>query len=353
MDRSLDDILKDKRSRKGSSSRHGQGKAPASRPSVASRLSTSLKPQPRTQQQRPQRPSGKSGPLFTASAKAGSSVLSRLGPQGAGGARGVQKTKAIPKGGLTTAALRAKGKQQQQQSHQLSQDTTPQLSFRSSSSSARGRTAKAADPSQIVISKRLRNSDPFEQAQDLQQQQHEQRARMAFFGTSEPAFSQQHHHHQHHQPIEQQVDTSFQHFGGPPTSIRGASLPLLALRGEAGPAYVLINGLDRLCTENDLKSVCMNYGEVEEVDMHYDKHGWFSGEAQVKFATKASALQCIRIMDNQSVDGKVLQLTLRERPATDNVPQQQFQQQQHQPAPQMRSTLASSFGSGRMYTDRL
>jgi len=89
----------------------------------------------------------------------------------------------------------------------------------------------------------------------------------------------------------------------------------------------------------------MNYGDVEEVDMHYDKHGYFTGEAQVKFATKASALQCIRILDNKPVDGRVLNVTLRERPATDHVPQQHFQQQQqHQSIPQMRSPLASSFG---------
>lgn len=57
-----------------------------------------------------------------------------------------------------------------------------------------------------------------------------------------------------------------------------------------------------------------------------DASGRSFGEAEVEFATKAAALECIRKLDNEIADGRVLRAVLRDRPP---VPIQQ------QPPPRM------------------
>lgn len=52
------------------------------------------------------------------------------------------------------------------------------------------------------------------------------------------------------------------------------------------------------------KTACSQFGEVIGCEVFYDRTGRSVGEAEVEFATKAAALDCIAKLDNESADGK-------------------------------------------------
>lgn len=51
-----------------------------------------------------------------------------------------------------------------------------------------------------------------------------------------------------------------------------------------------------------------------------DRSGRSFGEAEVEFANKASALECIAKLDNEIADGRVLRAVLRTRPTASAPP---------------------------------
>jgi RNA recognition motif-containing protein len=52
------------------------------------------------------------------------------------------------------------------------------------------------------------------------------------------------------------------------------------------------------------KTACSQFGEVIGCEVFYDRTGRSVGEAEVEFATKVAALDCIAKLDNESADGK-------------------------------------------------
>lgn len=58
----------------------------------------------------------------------------------------------------------------------------------------------------------------------------------------------------------------------------------------------------------------MQFGKVYRTEVLLDASGRSFGEAEVEFATKAAALECIRKLDNEIADGRVLRAVLRDRP---------------------------------------
>ncbi|ORX51880.1 hypothetical protein DM01DRAFT_1336877 [Hesseltinella vesiculosa] len=256
------------------------------------------------------------------------SILDRLGSRSG---RPIQKAGPTIKN-LTTAALRQQAKDRQS-------PPAPAKEARSHYPSA------AADPSQIFITKRVGRRDRDQNVQLLAQ-------------PNAPYYPQTAQHQEQPQPASG-MSSFFTHTNtaapqispmehtSNPMSIHNTSFTGLSIRGEAGPAYVLISNLDRHATEADLATACSRFGKVTACDVFYDRHGYSLGEAEVEFETKASALQCIRVLDNESVDGKTIHVTLRERPVSKNM---QANAQQRNPT--VRSTLAGGIFGGKMYSDQ-
>lgn len=69
--------------------------------------------------------------------------------------------------------------------------------------------------------------------------------------------------------------------------------------------------------------------------MILDASGRSFGEAEVEFATKAAALECIRKLDNEIADGRVLRATLRERNPIQQQPPPPRMHHPPSPAPPM------------------
>ncbi|KAI7883757.1 hypothetical protein K492DRAFT_143530 [Lichtheimia hyalospora FSU 10163] len=88
----------------------------------------------------------------------------------------------------------------------------------------------------------------------------------------------------------------------------------LSIRGEAGPSIVLISNLDPGANAEDVKTACSQFGRVYRTEVMLDASGRSFGEAEVEFASKAAALECIRKLDNEIADGRILRATLRDRP---------------------------------------
>ncbi|KAI9019529.1 hypothetical protein CLU79DRAFT_757674 [Phycomyces nitens] len=85
----------------------------------------------------------------------------------------------------------------------------------------------------------------------------------------------------------------------------------LSIRGESGPAVVLISNLDPGANAEDVKTACAYFGHILQSNILLDRSGRSHGEAEVEFAHKASALDCVAKMDNGIADGRVLRVMLR------------------------------------------
>ncbi|KAI7900742.1 uncharacterized protein BX663DRAFT_516355 [Cokeromyces recurvatus] len=131
-------------------------------------------------------------------------------------------------------------------------------------------------------------------------------------------------------------------------TIRGRSntavaRPGLSIKGESGPATVLITGLDPGANSEDVRISFEQFGNILHCEVLRDRAGRSFGEAEVEFSTKSAALDCIAMMDNQLADGKFLRIILREPK-----PPQSFA------AKQIQSIIQPSYSSsGKMYSDQM
>ncbi|CAO3577771.1 unnamed protein product [Absidia cylindrospora] len=198
-----------------------------------------------------------------------------------------------------------------------------------SSATVQQTSSSSANPSNIMITKHVSDRLSFDRQQQRQQQSFEK----------------------YHQPQQQQQqpelfmeqssvreNTSF--------SIRGMSVPSpgISIRGESGPASVLISNLDREANAADIKTACAQFGDVMGCEVFYDRTGRSVGEAEVEFATKVSALDCIAKLDNEAADGQILRVILREQP------NKYIRQQEVRPA--MTSNVVYP-STGKMYADHI
>ncbi|KAG2219991.1 hypothetical protein INT45_001890 [Circinella minor] len=88
----------------------------------------------------------------------------------------------------------------------------------------------------------------------------------------------------------------------------------ISIRGESGPAIVLISNLDPGTNAEDIRMICLQFGQVSNCDIAVDQMGRSVGEAEVEFVHKQSALDCINKLDNEVADGRILRVILRDRP---------------------------------------
>ncbi|KAF7730441.1 hypothetical protein EC973_002248 [Apophysomyces ossiformis] len=93
----------------------------------------------------------------------------------------------------------------------------------------------------------------------------------------------------------------------------------ISIRGESGPAVVLLSNLDPGTNAEDVKTACSQFGSVLSCEVLTDRAGRSFGEAEVEFANKTAALDCIAKLDNEIADGRVLRAILRSRRTGNNV----------------------------------
>ncbi|KAI9488613.1 hypothetical protein BDB00DRAFT_847588 [Zychaea mexicana] len=87
------------------------------------------------------------------------------------------------------------------------------------------------------------------------------------------------------------------------------------IRGESGPAIVLISNLDPGANADDIRMICAQFGQVSHCEVAVDQTGRSFGEAEVEFVQKQSALDCINKLDNEVADGRIVRAILRSRPS--------------------------------------
>ncbi|KAI8139370.1 hypothetical protein BJV82DRAFT_626983 [Fennellomyces sp. T-0311] len=196
---------------------------------------------------------------------------------------------------------------------------------------------RKTDPSQIVITKSVRRNE------EAAPQQQQQQARGPVFHANNDSGVK---------------NTSF--------NIRGLSGGI-SIRGESGPAIVVISNLDPGANAQDVKTACQQFGPVVRCDVLVDHAGRSFGEAEVEFSSKAAALDCVSKLDNEIADGRILRAVLRNRPSAPPPPMHH-----HHPHPQaisagpanfasqtLRSVIAptrsgyTSAVSGKMYSDQI
>ncbi|RUS21968.1 hypothetical protein BC937DRAFT_90883 [Endogone sp. FLAS-F59071] len=84
-----------------------------------------------------------------------------------------------------------------------------------------------------------------------------------------------------------------------------------SIKGEAGPASIVITNLDPGAIADDVKTAFLEFGDILTCTLRYDQAGRSIGTAEIQFAQKASALAAINKYDNAIADGRVLKVQLR------------------------------------------
>ncbi|KAI9273122.1 hypothetical protein BDA99DRAFT_500116 [Phascolomyces articulosus] len=88
----------------------------------------------------------------------------------------------------------------------------------------------------------------------------------------------------------------------------------ISIRGESGPCIVVIRNLDPGANAEDVKAACEQFGQIVRCEVLHDHAGRSFGEAEVEFSNRGSALECVRQLDNEVADGRVIRAVLRSRP---------------------------------------
>jgi len=73
---------------------------------------------------------------------------------------------------------------------------------------------------------------------------------------------------------------------------------------------IRINNLDFNVTEDDLKDLFQQVGDVKKVKIHYDRSGRSEGSAEVIFARKGDADDAVKKYNNVELDGKSMKISL-------------------------------------------
>ncbi|PWA02623.1 hypothetical protein BB558_001224 [Smittium angustum] len=78
------------------------------------------------------------------------------------------------------------------------------------------------------------------------------------------------------------------------------------IKGEAGPAAVFVANLDPEASSEDVKTCFKQFGHIESCMLLYNSSGNPTGNAEVVFKLKASAVEAIQKLNNVVADGRVL-----------------------------------------------
>lgn len=64
--------------------------------------------------------------------------------------------------------------------------------------------------------------------------------------------------------------------------------------GNRGQARLMISNLHFRVSDNDIKDLFKEFGQIKKLSVHYDKSGRSLGNAEVVFMNKSSAVKAIK-----------------------------------------------------------
>ncbi|KAK9718479.1 hypothetical protein K7432_005464 [Basidiobolus ranarum] len=117
----------------------------------------------------------------------------------------------------------------------------------------------------------------------------------------------------------------------------------ISIRGEAGPATILISNLDRGASAQDIQAIFSQFGEIRKCTLLYDQNTRPTGNAEIIYNLKASAHKAINKLNNVVADGRTLSIILKDT-ASKGAANYRLSKQKQEPG---------SSGSGKLYSDRL
>ncbi|KAK1410645.1 hypothetical protein QVD17_37182 [Tagetes erecta] len=88
------------------------------------------------------------------------------------------------------------------------------------------------------------------------------------------------------------------------------SLTAAGVPGFDSGAKLNISNLDAGVTNEDIRELFSEIGELKRYAIHYDKHGRPSGSAEVLFARRSDAFQAVKRYNNVQLDGKPMKIEI-------------------------------------------
>ncbi|ORX97331.1 hypothetical protein K493DRAFT_336601 [Basidiobolus meristosporus CBS 931.73] len=117
----------------------------------------------------------------------------------------------------------------------------------------------------------------------------------------------------------------------------------ISIRGEAGPATILISNLDRGASAQDIQAIFSQFGEIRKCTLLYDQNSRPTGNAEIIYSLKASAQKAINKLNNVIADGRTLSIILKDTGSKGAASYRLGNQKQQ----------SAASGSGKLYSDRL
>lgn len=88
------------------------------------------------------------------------------------------------------------------------------------------------------------------------------------------------------------------------------SLRAAGLSGLANGTKIYVSNLDVGVTNEDIRELFSELGELVRYAIHYDKNGRPSGSAEVVFARRSDAFQALKRYNNVQLDGKPMKIEI-------------------------------------------
>ncbi|KAL7192651.1 hypothetical protein ACSBR2_024468 [Camellia fascicularis] len=88
------------------------------------------------------------------------------------------------------------------------------------------------------------------------------------------------------------------------------SLRAAGLNGVENGTKLYISNLDIGVTNEDIKELFSEIGQLKRYTVHYDKNGRPSGSAEVVFARRSDAFQALKRYNNVQLDGKPMRIEI-------------------------------------------
>ncbi|XP_051180498.1 THO complex subunit 4A [Lolium perenne] len=101
----------------------------------------------------------------------------------------------------------------------------------------------------------------------------------------------------------QQVPPAFGYVAQPMAMVTAPSTGL-----DTAPTKLYISNLDSNVSNEDIKDLFSEMGEIKRYSINYDKSGRSKGTAEVVFSTKAEALAALKKYNNVHLDGKPMKI---------------------------------------------
>ncbi|CAG8502457.1 452_t:CDS:2 [Ambispora gerdemannii] len=125
-----------------------------------------------------------------------------------------------------------------------------------------------------------------------------------------------------------------------------------SIKGEGGPATIVVSNLASGTSANDVKTAFMDFGDILTLDMKSNKNPRLPVNAELTFESKASALAAIKKYNTALVDGRVLKVQLKQAAvptATKNIGSASYRLKNKF----SKQSVARSVRNGKMYSDEL